>query len=47
VWESIRPPARVTACDAAKYIILAVGDMFPAEAAPSLRLLMFGFPPER
>jgi hypothetical protein len=41
------PTVAEWACDAAKYIILAVGDMFPAEAAPSLRSLMFGFPPER
>ncbi len=41
------PRAAEWACDAARDIILAVGDMFPAEATPSLSLLMFDFPPER
>jgi hypothetical protein len=41
------PKVAKWACDAAENIIVAVMDMFPAQASASLGLLRFGFPPGR
>ena len=41
------PKVAQWACDAASNIIVAVINMFPAQAPPSLGILSFGFPPGR
>jgi hypothetical protein len=41
------PKVAQWACDTAANIIVAVMNMFPAQAPPSLGMLSFGFPPGR